>query len=283
MATTAGEMPEAPDYEIFDPPFGEGGYGKVWVVRNSIGQWQALKAVYRKKFGADASPYDREFNGIKRYKPISQKHPGLLCIDFVSTKKDAGYFYYVMELGDGVLPGWEVNPARYIPRDLARIRAAAPGRRLPVRECVRIGAALCEALEFLHSQALTHRDIKPSNIIFVKDRPKLADIGLVADILPDGKDNSLVGTLGYMPPPPEPPGTIQADLYILGMVLYVIRTGQEPNLFPQVSTTLVSGPDPETFLPLNAVILKACQPDRAQRFASAGELRTALLEIQLQP
>ena len=64
------------------------------------------------------------------------------------------------------------------------------------------------------------------------------------------------------------------------MVLYVIRTGQEPNLFPQVSTTLVAGPDPDSFLPLNAVILKACQPDRAQRYASAAELRAGLLEIE---
>jgi CHASE2 domain-containing sensor protein len=279
-ATTMSELPDAPDYQIFDPPFGQGAYGKVWLVRSAIGQWQALKTVYIKKFGPDSSPYHREFNGIKRYKPISQKHPGLLCIDFVSTKKDAGYFYYVMELGDSVVPGWEEDPGKYVPRDLSRTRAAAPGYRLAVRECVRVGLALAEALDFLHKEGLTHRDIKPQNIIFVKNTPKLADVGLVADILPAGKENTLVGTPGYMPPPPEPAGTIQADIYGLGMVLYVIRTGQDPALFPQVSTTLVAGADPEAFLPLNAVILKACQPDRAQRYATAGELRAALKEIE---
>jgi CHASE2 domain-containing sensor protein len=279
-ASALNELPDAPDYQIFDPPFGQGGYGKVWLVRNAIGQWQALKAVYQKKFGADAGPYDREFNGIKRYKPISQKHPGLLCVDFVSTKKEAGYFYYVMELGDSVLPGWETDPSRYIPRDLSRIRAAAPGRRLPVNECARIGIVLAEALDFLHQQGLTHRDIKPQNIIFVKDQPKLADVGLVADIQPAGKENSLVGTLGYMPPPRESVGTVQADIYGLGMVLYVIRTGQEPALFPEVSTTLIGAPGPDTFLPLNAVILKACQPDVADRYSSAAELRAALLEVE---
>jgi hypothetical protein len=64
------------------------------------------------------------------------------------------------------------------------------------------------------------------------------------------------------------------------MVLYVIRTGQEPALFPQVSTTLVAGDDADTFLALNAVILKACQPELAERYQSAAELRAALLDAQ---
>src|SRR5205807_2124008 len=115
LASAAEERPDAPDYTIYDPPFGEGSYGKVWVVRNAIGQWQALKAIYLSKFGPHADPYDREFNGIRRYKPISDRHPGLLRVDFVSTKKPGGYFYYVMELGDAMTSGWEKNPAQYVP------------------------------------------------------------------------------------------------------------------------------------------------------------------------
>jgi len=273
-------LPEAPDYQLFEPPFGEGAYGKVWLARNAIGQWQALKAVYLSRFAQRAEPYEREFNGIRRYKPISDQHSGLLRVDFVSTKKAAGYFYYVMELGDGLGTGWEQNPATYVPRDLARMRAGTASQRLPVRECVRIGCALAEALEFLHQHGLTHRDIKPQNIIFVNNNPKLADVGLVADILASGKEHTYVGTPGYMPPPPESPGTVQADIYGLGMVLYVIRTGNEPSFFPQVSTTLVAEPEPESFLPLNAVILKACQPDQRLRYSTATEMRIALEDVR---
>jgi serine/threonine protein kinase len=279
-STAARELPEAPDYEIFDPPFGQGAYGKVWLARNAIGQWQALKAVYRQRFGPHGEPYEREFSGIKRYKPISDKHPGLLRVDFVSTQKPAGYFYYVMELGDGLEPGWEKDPLKYRPRDLATARLRFADQRLPARECVRIGLVLTEALEFLHTQGLTHRDIKPQNIIFVNNMPKLADVGLMTDLLPEGKDHTSVGTPGFMPPPPEPAGTVQADIFGLGMVLYVIRTGNDPGFFPEVSTTLVADPEPESFLPLNAVILKACQPDRRLRYSTAAEMRTALEEVQ---
>ncbi len=272
--------PEAPDYELLDPPFGSGAYGKVWLVRNAIGQWQALKAIYLAGFNNNPDPYEREFNGIKRYKPVSEKHAGLLRIDFVSQKKPEGYFYYVMELGDALAPDWEKTPSSYRPRDLATVRSQAEGGRLPVRECVRIGIELCEALKFLHEQGLTHRDIKPQNIIFVRGQPKLADVGLISEIRDNPHEGTWVGTPGYMPPPPEPPGTPQADIYGLGMVLYVIRTGRNPDFFPGVSTTLAEKGMKDEFLPLNAVVLKACQPDCSQRYASVAEMQGDLRKIQ---
>src|SRR5262249_13819985 len=122
---------------------------------------------------------------------------------------------------------------------------------------------------------LTHRDIKPSNIIFVNNQPKFADVGLVTESHPH-RQHSLVGTLGYMPPPPEPPGTQAADLYALGMVLYVISTGQEPHMFPALSTTLCGQTNELDYIHLNRVILKACNPVLPERFASANELKSAL-------
>jgi serine/threonine protein kinase len=83
-----------------------------------------------------------------------------------------------------------------------------------------------------------------------------------------------------MQPPPERPGTPQADIYALGMVLYVLSTGRSAAYFPEIATTLVEGGDPADFFPLNTVILKACQPDPAQRYASAAEMRLALEKAQ---
>ncbi len=277
--TPAAELPDAPDYELFDPPFGEGAYGKVWIVRNAIGQMQALKVVYLSKFDNNTDPFDREFAGISRYKPISDRHPGLLRVDFVSRKRE-GYFYYVKELGDALFPGWEREPSTYRPRDLMSVRLQSPNKRMPVAECIRIGIALADALEFLHQQGLTHRDIKPQNIIFVKGQPKLADVGLTAEIRPGDAERTFVGTPGYMPPPPERPGTPQADIYALGMVLYVMSTGRAPTFFPEIATTLVQNAEPGDFLPLNRVILTACEPDGKQRYKTAAEMREALMELE---
>jgi serine/threonine protein kinase len=272
-------LPETPGYELLNPPFAQGSYGKVWLAKNAIGQWQAVKVVYAASFGDETEPYDREFEGIRSYKPVSDKHPGLLRVEFVSNK-NADYFYYVMELGDALNPDWEKNPLTYKPRDLANERARAPRRRLPVSECIRIGLALTDTLDFLHRQGLTHRDIKPQNIIFVNGQPKLADIGLVAEIRAIEQEPAFVGTPGYMPPHPESPGSPQADIYALGMVLYVLSTGREAPQFPELATTLVSRSQPVDFLPLNAVILKACEPDRTRRYQSASEMHKALLHVQ---
>jgi CHASE2 domain-containing sensor protein len=266
------ESPDAPDFELFNPPVGQGAYGKVWIVRNAIGQWQALKAIYQSKFGDNTRPYEAEFHGLQKYKPVSEKHPGLLRIEMVSKMKSEGYFYYVMELGDAQVEGWEKNPPSYKPRDLDNMRKQAPGRRLPVAECVRVLTILADALDFLHRQGLIHRDIKPSNVIFVNNRPKLADIGLVADIRPEDYNNTLVGTPGYMPLHPEKPGTVQADIYALGMVLYVISSGKDPAFFPEISATLMERTGNEEFIRLDAIILKACQPDTAQRYQTTAQM-----------
>jgi CHASE2 domain-containing sensor protein len=271
-------LPDAPEYELFEPPIGQGGFGKVWIVRNAIGQWQALKAVYQSKFGDNTKPYESEFNGLQKYKPVSEKHPGLLRIELVSKMKAEGYFYYVMELGDAQAPGWEQKPASYKPRDLEYLRKQAIDRRLPTVETLRIVTVLAEALDYLHRQGLTHRDIKPSNVIFVNGRPKLADIGLVTDIRLPEQISTLVGTLGYMPPPPEPPGTPQADIFALGMLLYVISTGRDPGFFPDLATTLMERSGYPEFIRLNAIILKACQPEIARRYQTAAEMLRDLQE-----
>lgn len=273
------ESPDIPGYELTHPPFGRGAYGKVWLARNKAGQWRAVKVIYLANFENDTDPYEREFNGINRYKPVSEKHPGLLRVDFVSEKLDECY-YYVMELGDSIEPDWEREPLKYKPRDLANERTRAQGKRLPIPQCVQVGIELADTLDFLHRKGLTHRDIKPSNIIFVDGRPKLADLGLVAEIRPLNRERTFVGTPGYMPPPPERPGTPASDIYALGMVLYVLSTGRKAAFFPEIATSLVENKDPADFFPLNTIILKACQPDAAQRYSSAGEMCCALQQLQ---
>ena len=263
-----------PGYTPLGEPFGQGAYGKVWLVRNAIGQRQVLKEIVRAKFDNDES-YLREFQGIKSYKPVSHQHPGLLHIDHVNINEAEGYFYYVMELGDPLILDWERLGKPYPPRDLVAVCRQLPGRQLPVRDCFKLGAALLEGLDFLHGQGLVHRDIKPANIIFVNGLPKLADVGLIRDASPDG---AAVGTPGFMPPALEPNGTRSADLYAMGKLLYVISTGHSVKDFPALPEVLVESPD---FMRLNEIICQACQPAVADRYASAAEMLRALRSAQV--
>ncbi len=265
-------LPDAPEYELLTPHIGKGAFGKVWIARNAIGQWQALKAVYAANFGDNRGPYEAEFKGLQRYKPVSEKHPGLLRIELISRMKPEDYFYYVMELGDAQVPGWERQPSLYKPKDLENMRKQVPERRFPAAECLRIVTLLADALDFLHKQGLTHRDIKPANVIFVNGRPKLADVGLVADIRPLDQMHTMVGTFGYMPPMPEQPGTVQADIYALGMLLFVISTGRDPTAFTDLSTTLMERSGHAEFVPVKSIILKACHPNQAERYQAASEM-----------
>ena len=64
------------------------------------------------------------------------------------------------------------------------------------------------------------------------------------------------------------------------MLLYVIATGAKPTAFPEISTTIVDRNRHPDYPALSAIILKACQPDRAVRYQHAGEMLSALRELE---
>ena len=177
-----------PDHELLRC-IGRGAYGEVWLARNAVGTLRAVKVVYRDDF-PDARPYEREFQGIQKFEPLSRTHEGLVDVLQIGLNEPAGYFYYVMELADSV-PSSEfrvpssplASPAEpqpgtrnpelgtYIPRTLASDLKSQG--RLPFAQCLRAALALADALEHLHRHGLIHRDIKPSNIIFEGDVEKV--------------------------------------------------------------------------------------------------------------
>src|SRR5580765_3343640 len=67
-AVSAGAMPII-DHELLSR-IGRGSYGEVWLARNVIGTYRAVKMVYRKSF-EDERPFEREFAGIQKFEPIS--------------------------------------------------------------------------------------------------------------------------------------------------------------------------------------------------------------------
>src|SRR6185369_13914852 len=246
-----------PDHQLIRC-IGQGSYGAVWLARNMMGVFRAIKIVFRNSF-RDARPFERELSGIRKFEPISRSHEGFIDVLHVGINEAEGYFYYIMELGDDEASSAQLDPQIYAPKTLAR--EISFRRRLPVKDCLTLGLALSAALAELHRHGLVHRDIKPSNIIFVNGIPKLADIGLVADA---NEARSYVGTEGFIPP--EGPGTPRSDIYSLGKVLYEASTGRDRQDFPELPTNWDDPQEHAQLVELNEIVLQACKSEAAERY-----------------
>jgi serine/threonine protein kinase len=274
MAIKIRPNPTIPDHEVLRK-IGGGAYGEVWLARGVTGALRAVKVVWREDF-EDARGFEREFEGILKFEPMSRDHPALVNILHVGRSPDGvSFYYYVMELGDDVTSGQDINPIEYEPRTLRADNHQGQGKQWDTNECIDVGLRLSEALDHLHERGLAHRDVKPSNVIFVNGRAKLADIGLVAT----RGQRTFVGTEGFVPP--EGPGSAQADVYSLGKVLYEIVTGQDRLSFPELPDEMPAGVDRKRWLELNQIICDICEPRISKRkISTAAELADALRRLQ---
>ncbi|HEY0945801.1 MAG TPA: protein kinase [Opitutaceae bacterium] len=264
-------VPRIPDFNMLRR-IGGGSYGVVWIARSLTGIYRAVKVVDRARFN-DARPFLRELDGITRFQQTVGNEPRQLALMHVGRDDEQGIFYYVMELADDVDASTDINPDLYVPLTLKALRERR--HRLPAAECVRLGIELARALAGLHAAGLIHRDVKPSNIIFVNGVPKLADVGLVSS-----SDHTLtsLGTPGYAPP--EGAGTMEADVYGLGKILYELATGCPTMDFPRLPAEVTTREDTPLLLELNEVLLRACHPDPRERYPSAQAMLDDLLLLQ---
>jgi serine/threonine protein kinase len=246
---------------------GRGAYGEVWLARSVTGVMRAVKVVWREDYDYQGA-FEREFEAIKRYEPVSRRHPGLVPILQVGRNDEDGFYYYVMELADDVEHGRDVIPEKYRPLTMAGLMNKAG--RIDASECVKHGVNIAEALHFMHENGLIHRDVKPSNLIFTDGVCRLADIGLVALL----GQRSFVGTEGFVAP--EGPGTPQSDIFSLGMVLYEACTGKDRLDFPELPSAKGTGENLDLWKRLNQVICRACAHPAAERFRNAHDMALAL-------
>ena len=254
---------------------GRGAYGEVWLAHDEIGVWHAVKILFRSNF-KEATPYEREYRGIMQYTPLSRTHHGLVQILHVGREREAGFFYYVMELADCDIHGRQIDAATYLPRTLSH--EIDRHTRLPMQDSLTLVIELSEAVSYLHSRQLVHRDIKPANIIFVNNVPKLADVGLVAHIAEARRDDKNLGTQGFVPP--EGPGTIGADVYSLGKVLceiYLGRAVAESSGEPALPADQPPEPGQDELL---EIIRHACDEDLNDRYKTVKELQEDLMLLR---
>ncbi|MEZ5316562.1 MAG: AAA family ATPase [Vicinamibacterales bacterium] len=143
-------------------------------------------------------------------------HPGVVAV-FDAGEAD-GWPYLVMELVRGT--GLDQAP----PADLG--------------EALEIAGQICEALEHVHARGIVHRDLKPGNVLAMRATAgeraavKLTDLGIA---LARGaprvtRSGAIAGTPAFMAPEQAlgQPVDGRADLYALGVMLYLWATGRLP-------------------------------------------------------
>jgi len=166
----------------------------------------------------------------------------------------------------------------------------AEGKRMPLKEVVRILGDLCNALDYAHVQGRVHRDIKPANVMFDVERLVLTDFG-IASIVGGTRytaTGAMVGTPAYMSPEQGQgePGDVQSDVYSLGIILYEMVTGQVPYDADTPLAIILKHLNEPLPLPrkviadvppaVERVILKAMAKSPDDRYQSAGALAEAL-------
>ena len=160
---------------------------------------------------------------------------------------------------------------------------------IPDEEVIIIGAAMCNALAYLHTRKppILHRDIKPGNVKVTPDGEVfLVDFGLAKVI--QGSQVTTTGARAMTPgySPPEQYGTARTDprtdIYSLGATLYAALTGIIPEdglarAMENAELTPVRKRAPKVSRRLAAAIEKAMEVDPDDRFQTAEEFRKALL------
>jgi tRNA A-37 threonylcarbamoyl transferase component Bud32 len=197
---------------------GSGAFGSVWMARDERLQRDVAVKILARELVSDGR-FEREARAAARL-----SHPGIVTLYEALVDDDGAYL--VSELVDGAT--------------LDRLLADGS---VSDRDILRIGLALCDALDHAHGHGVVHRDVKPSNVLVPAkgsgERPpargqaaKLTDFGVARVIDSDSLTltGDVIGTLNYMSP--EQAAGLEAsepaDLYSLAVVLYEALTGINP-------------------------------------------------------
>jgi serine/threonine protein kinase len=255
---------------------GKGSMGLVYKALDpDIDRTVAIKVVH---FDAATSGQDEENLRLRFMQEAKAAgrlcHPNIIAIYDIG--REDGYLYIVMQYIEG--------------KNLQHLLSA--GRTFTPLESLNIIVPLCRALDYAHQNGVIHRDVKPGNIILDRNgQPFLADFG-VAKLAQVNLTRSglLFGTPGYISPEQFMGEKIdgRSDLFSLGVMLYVLLTGQEPfarkgmeltTIMKRILTAIPDPPSrlrPETPRGFDGILNKALAKKPEKRYQTGQQMALAL-------
>lgn len=274
-----------PGYEMVRV-LGRGGMGCVMLARDQ----KTGRAVAIKTLLPECAVSDKAMRRFMREIDVGAalKHPNI--VTFLDRGANNGVVYLVTEFIEG--------------SDAAKL-ADARGGQLPCPETISIVSQALDALSYAHSEGYIHRDIKDQNILVSGSGPnlvaKLTDFGLAKSFTQSGMSGvtmagETAGTIAYMPPEQlrnfrdvRP----QSDIYALGMTAYSLLTGglalnlaRKSSIAETIKAIFDQPPvplrqrAPHVSQEVCEIVDRALLKDPAQRWQTAGAMRTALMHAK---
>ena len=196
---------------------GEGGMGTVYLAERVEGGFVQQVAIKILKRGMDTEEIIRRFED-ERQILAGLNHPHVArLLDGGTTAEGLPFFVLERVIGEPIDTFCERR-----------------GLSLPDR--LRLFLKVCDAVQFAHRNLVIHRDLKPSNILVTEEgEPKLLDFGIAKLVGRQSQHQTLPGQPSPMTPYYAAPEQIEGgvittatDTYALGILLYVLLTGQRP-------------------------------------------------------
>jgi serine/threonine protein kinase/tetratricopeptide (TPR) repeat protein len=199
---------------------GQGGMSSVWLAERNDGRFERRVAVKFLRFAMTSGI------GAERFKREG-KILGQLTHPHIAELMDAG----VTPHGD---PFLVIEYVEGLPID-----QYCDQQRLDVDARIRLFLDVVSAVALAHANLIVHRDIKPSNVLVRRDgQVKLLDFGIAKLLADDTNPAATLLTIegrAAMTPqfaaPEQVTGesiTTATDVYALGVLLYLLLTGQHP-------------------------------------------------------
>jgi eukaryotic-like serine/threonine-protein kinase len=268
-------------YEIIRQ-IGHGGMAVVFLARDArSGRQIALKLVQRGSDREAQEIVESEQFGAELQKRFSERGAHVPVVYEYGVDDDSGYFFVAMEYVDGE------NLSELI------ARGAVPHAR-----ATEIAIELARFLDEAHAfqavvngrnlQSLLHLDLKPRNVRITSTQAvKVLDFGTAKGLSLSRKvTRNDFGSVAYLSPERLETGEVdaRADLWALGVILYEMLRGIPP--FQATDTRrlerlILSRRPPASLMEqvpagLAAIVSRLLDPQAAERYASAREIRDDL-------
>jgi serine/threonine-protein kinase len=194
--------------------------GSVWLAERTDGRFEGRAAV--KLLNASLVGREGEIRFRREGTILARlRHPHIAHLIDAGVSP-LGYPYLVLEHVAG-----------------ERIDHYCDARRLGIEARVRLFLDVLAAVAHAHANLIVHRDIKPSNVMVTADgQVKLLDFGIAKLLEAEGvpqatgltREGEAALTPEYAAPEQLTGGTVTTvtDVYALGLLLYVLLTGQHP-------------------------------------------------------